>query len=614
VSTDKEQDDPSKVVSAPPVRSDVLRQNKLRPLSSARTVAATQHPSKAATEDDGEALPADMTDSAETDRAVDVISSTEADEVLAAEDARRDDAEGRIPNHPIRSFFAAWLSTKRGWKWTFLILFVAIVVLAGIPKTRYWMLNAAGVRCSLSFTAVDNDTQLALPGVDAIDGTMHVEANHAGAVSLHNLKLGSQTVKISRPGFATVTEHVVLGWGSNPLGSVTMKDVGQQYTVLVHDYLSGAAVTTASVNNDGLQALADKSGKVTLTVSGNANASEQPVPITISAPGYVSKNMTLSATNTKPVSVTLVTAQKEVFVSNQEGLYNLYSSYVDGTDKQVLLAGTSTETSNIALAMSPDGTIAALVSTRDAKYDSNGNLLQAITLVGVNDGTNLTLDHAEQIKLIGWVGSTIIYEEQTVSGSSPSYSIISYNYATDSRNQLATSSQFTGVILAAGTVYYAIPSQASTTDDGFYAIQPNGSGKQTILTQDIWSILRSGYTDFSLQTANGWYTYTIGSSTASSLSSAPTNLASIQFLDSADGKLSASVVNGQLHVLTVSGSKDQTITAASGAAYPLRWLNSSDLVYRVTNDSGSSDYVIDIYGGAPKLITSLSNTTGIAGN
>lgn len=552
-----------------------------------------------------------MTDNQETDRAVDAISSIEADKELEHEDADRDDVERRMPKHYLMNFFSAWLCTKRGWKWTLAIFFTAAVGLALVPSIRYKALNAAGVRCSLSVITMDGSTQLALPGVTLADGHVHVVTDSAGHAALHNLRLGKQTITLARPGFATATQHVVLGWGSNPLGSTSLKSVGQQYTITVRDFITSSTLSGATANNEGLVALADKSGKITLTISDNTT--EQSIPVTISAPGYANKNISLSGTNLSPVSVLLAPAQKEVYVAKQDGLYGLYSSYVDGAGKQLLLAGTNTETSNISLAVSPDGTQTALVSTRDANYDSGGALLQALTLVNVGDGTPLTLDHGEQILLLGWSGSTVVYEIQTAAGQSPNYNIVSYNYATSSRNQLASGSQFIGATLAAGVVYYGIPATASTTNNGFYAIQPNGSGKQAILSEDVWSVLRSGYADFSVQTDKSWYDYNIGGNAPSPLTNAPNNLGSTAFLDSPDGKLSASVVNGQLRISTIGTGKSSTMGNVSGAAYPLRWLNATDLIYRVTNGSDSSDYVVNVSGGSPKLITSVVDTTSIVG-
>lgn len=553
-------------------------------------------------------LPTDITDNAETDRAVDAITSEEADEVLATEDSEREAVEDSMPKHRVRAFFSTWLGTKRGWKWTFAVLFVIAVGLGAMPTTRYWALNSAGVRCSLSLSTIDGDTQLSLPGVTVAAGPRQGETDHSGLAALYNLKLGPQTLTISRPGFKAVHQRLILGWGGNPLGSIAMKDTGEQYTVYVRDYVTGATITGASASDSGSQTLADKSGKITMTVSGNED--EQPIPITVSAPGYATENVSLSGTSTKPITVLLPPSQKEVYVANQSGAYNLCTSYVDGTDKQVLLAGTSTETSNISLAVSPDDSEVALVSS----YDSSGAAQQTVTLVNVTGGAVQTLDTAAQIRLIGWVGSTIIYEEETAGGSTPGYSVISFDYATNSRDQLATSSQFTAVTLAAGMVYYAIPASASTTNDGFFAIQPDGSGKQAILAQDIWAVLRSSYAEFSIDTGNGWYDYTVGGNTASALLSAPSNLNSIQYLDSPDGKLSASVMNGQLQLYTVSSGRDQTLGTVTNAAYPLRWLTDDELIYRVTNGSTSADYVIDVNGGSPKFITDMTNTTGTVGS
>jgi hypothetical protein len=48
----------------------------------------------------------------------------------------------------------------------------------------------------------------------------------------------------------------------------------------------------------------------------------------------------------------LVPDRKTVFVAKDSGKYDLYKSYVDGKNREVLLKGTGSENSNIALAMS----------------------------------------------------------------------------------------------------------------------------------------------------------------------------------------------------------------------------------------------------------------------
>lgn len=605
----KDQDESKAVRSAPAVRKGMLSERKLQPLSP--PAATAEQSSKITAPDPAQGISVDITDNTETDKAVDAITSEEADTILENEDVARDEAESRIPKHRIRAFFSAWLGTKRGWKWTLVILFIVIVGLSLMPTTRYWILNKVGVRCSLSLNTLDGDTQLPLPGATVTVGSVHSATNHAGFASLYTLKLGPQTLTISRPGFATIHQRVTVGWGSNPLGSIAMKDVGQQYTVNVVDYVTGTAIADASASDGGPQTLADKGGKIIMTISGNQN--EQPVPVTVSAPGYATKNISLSGTSTKPVTVTLAPSQKEVYISDQGGKYDLYGCYVDGTGKQLILPGTATETSNISLAVSPDGSEAALISTRDTNFDSGGALQQAMTLINVANGTVQTLDHASQVRLIGWSGSTVIYEEETESGQSQSYSIISYNYASSSRDQLASSSQFTDVMLAAGTVYYAVPASASTTGDGFYAIQPNGSGRQTLLQQDIWSVLRSNYTTFSVDSSNGWYSYTIGADAATALPNAPNDLSSIQYVDSPDGKFSAAIIHGQLQTYAIGSGKSQTITAVTGAAYPLRWLTDTELIYRVVDGSTSADYMVNVNGGMPKFITNVTNASGISG-
>jgi hypothetical protein len=560
-------------------------------------------------------LPPDATDTPATDKVVDEISNEEADEVLAAEDTVRQAANEKPRSFwgKIADFFAAWLGNKHGRRWTLLALLVIIAALGTVPVIRYWALNEAGVRSSLSLTVIDADTQLPLQNVTVQVGSVHTTTNRAGTVTVRYLRLGSQRLVLQRPGLARLAQQLTIGWGENPLGSFSLKDVGQQYTILVHDYVSGAAIANAEAESNGYDALSDKNGKITLTVDDTGG---QSVPVTLTAAGYATQNITLSSTGQRPTSVQLLPAQQEVYVAGQGSLYNLYTSNVAGQNQHLLLAGTPTETSTIALAVSPDGSQAALVSTRDPSYDSSGEILTAMALVNVANGNVVTIDHAEQIQLVGWIGTTIIYEEETAVSPTPDYNIIAYNYATDSRYQLATASQFSTIMTAGGSVYYAIPAAASSTTDGLFVVQPDGSGKQTILSQDVWTVLRSSYTTMDIQTANGWYSYSIGSAGASPMTGTPNSYTNRLYIDSPDGKHSAWVNTtdsaAQLLVYGTSSSQDTAVQTPAGASYPLRWLTNSDLIYRVTTSQGSADYIVNLNGGTSKKIVDVTNTSGFA--
>lgn len=556
-------------------------------------------------------LPDDLTDNPETDKAVDEISNHEADRILEVEDRIREGLNVEPNNFKVKlgRFFKAWLGTKQGWYITLAFVFVSASILMVMPKTRYYLLNAYGVRASLSLNVTDGNTDLPLQNVAVAIGYLQGKTNRNGDVTVTNLRLGPQRLTVFRPGFAKVSQSVTIGWGENPLGNFPLKETGQQYIIYAKDLLTGKAVTSAQAVSNGFNALSNSAGKITLTVSGSSGSSIQ---VEVSAEGYNTQNINISGNSS--ATVNLVPAGKDIFVSPSIGTNDLYSCNLDGSDTQLLLAATPTQTDNMSIAVSPNDAEVALVSTRDSVYDSSGKLQDSMTLINIGSGSTLTLDHAEQIQIIGWAGETVVYQEQ-ISAGTPTYNLISYNYATNSRDQLATSAQFSSAFIAAGTVYYAVPDSETTTTGGFFSIKPDGSGLQTILSQGVGTVLRTGYSSVNLQTDSSWYGYSIGRSSATQSASAPLNYDNRTYIDSPDNSHSAWVnstdSSNQLLVYDIASGSDNNITTPSSVSYPIWWISNKEMVYRVVTSTGSSDYLEDISTNSSRKIIDVANINGV---
>jgi hypothetical protein len=552
----------------------------------------------------------------ETDQAVDDIVSKESDELLAAEDAHTE-----VENTPsngfgqkFKNFFYGWWHNK--WaRWITIIFVLAVIgVLAGLPAVRYKVLNAVGVRSSVSVVVLDNTTQLPLKNVTVKMAGQTASTNINGVAKIEHLKLGTQTLTVQRIAFATITQEVTLGWGSNPLGNVALKAVGTQYIINVTNYLSGKPLQNVEATSNGIEALSDKNGKVILTVD-NQNA--QTVPVAIILDGYRTEQLTLPPANTLTTGVQLVTDRKDVFISKQSGKYDLYKIDVDGKNKQVLLAGTGTENENISLVVSPSGDQAALVSTRDNTRDNDGYLLTTLTLINIRDGSTQTLDHAEQIQLIDWLDKRLIYTEAVAGASAANpqrYKLLSYDYAAASRIQLATANQFNGVLTANGLVYYTTAATDPSASPVFARIRPDSSGRQTVYNQEVWSIFRVDYNTVALQTPVGWFNYSIQNGQLVK-SGAPTSFVSRIYNDSPDSQQSLWVDTrdgqGALISYNLANSKDAVVQAQDGLTYPVRWLKNDTAIYSVVTRGETADYVINTAGGKPHKITDVTHVYGI---
>jgi hypothetical protein len=552
------------------------------------------------------------------DAAVDDIIAKEGDALLAVQDASADVAAERAPQPHgfwgrIGAFFKAWWQNPWARWTTVIVLFLTAGTVALIPNARYFVLNTAGVRSSVNVIVTDEATHLPLKNVAVTVGGQTAYTDVKGHAQVKNVKLGSQELRIKRLAFASLTRYITVGWGSNPLGQLALKATGLQYHIEVRDYVSDKPLVGAEASNGDLNALADKDGRITLTVS-SQNLEE--ITIRITKAGYRSEALKLKPT--APSSkVHLVPAAKEFFVSNASGKYDLYAMDLDGKDKRTILAGTGNENGTIALGVAPAGDWAATVSSRDGARSKDGFLLRGITLVSADGATASTIERAEQIKLIDWIGTKIIYQVTVASASAANNQrnrLISYDYTTNTRVQLATANQFNGVHSVGGILYYAIAATDPSVSPALMKIRPDGTGRQTLWGKEVWTIVRVGLTTLALQTQDGWFKYLTATGGTPAKDNTVPDASGRQYIDNADRSKAALVDfrdgKGTIIVTATAGGTDTRLAALEGAAYPLRWLNDTTIVFRVVSGSETADYAVSTLGGQPRKVTDLTNTFG----
>ncbi|HEX7963389.1 MAG TPA: hypothetical protein VF466_02255 [Candidatus Saccharimonadales bacterium] len=552
-----------------------------------------------------------------TDRAVDDIVAREGDELLAVQDAAAERASHAAPRRgfwgTIGHGFALWLGTAKGRWLTFILLVLISGGVAAVPEARYFALNTAGVRASASIPVVDDITQLPLKGVTVTVAGQSKETDAKGVARFTKLRLGKTDVTVSQPGFALIRRHAVLGWGSNPLDQVSLTATGARYAIVVQDYLSGKPLAGVLATAGDSTALSDDQGKIELTLE---NPSAAGLQVTLSKDGYRTEQTALKAPN-QTAAATLVTSRKAVFLSKASGVYDLYKSDIDGANKEVLLPGTGNENGNLTLVVSPDGSHAALVSTRDNQHDADGYLLSTLTMIDVEQGTASTLSHADQIQLIDWIGSRLVFEQVSSDPKTPPASrstVVSYDYVANSRVQLAAAPKLSGVFSAQGAMYYAIAADDNngSLQPALYRINPDGTNRQNVYSHEVWSGLRTDYNTLALQTADGWIGYNLKTGAAAAIAG-PSSYTSRLYRDNADHSRSLWVNQGVLMLSDTVAGKDTPVQTQSGLTYPVQWLGDDAAIFRVVTSNETADYATALSAGAvPHKIADVANTYGFS--
>jgi hypothetical protein len=554
-------------------------------------------------------------DDEKTDAAVDDILTKEADDLLAMQSGLPPANQTNIQPSRRKHFLARWWHNKVARNITIIILLLAIAALAIVPQTRYVILNSAGVRSSASVVVLDNTTSLPLRNVSVELGAMSAVTDGEGRASFKDLKLGDYSMNIKRVAFAPYEQRVTIGWGSNPLGSYKLRATGTQYTILVTDFVSGKPIQGIEANSDEAVAQSDKNGKIILTVD---DTEVTKLAVKVSGKNYRTESIEVFADSKTPSKVVLVPAGKDVYVSKQSGKYDVFASDLDGKNRTLLLAGSGNENATISLVVSPDGNRAALVSTRDNMRDQDGFLMQALTIINIEEGTSVTIDHAEQIQLVDWVDNRLVYR-LTLSGASAANAqrsrLVSYNYDSNARVQLANANQFNAIVSSRGYVYYTISSTDPDAAMGLFKVKTDGSDRKRLTNDEIWTAIRTTYSTLSLQQPDGWMTYDLETGQVAK-SEAPANVVTYTFTDATKGgrSLWTDVRDGKGALLLhdIDKNSDKVITRQEGLVYPVRWINDNTIVYRVSNSSETANYVVSLAGGAARKVSDVTPTYGYA--
>ena len=597
----------------PPKTDDKPPQAEIPPESSVETAVEEEMPARKSNPT--------IEDSA-TDKAVDDIVEKESDRMLAMEDAKAQLlAEGMAEiDRGFLSRVRAGLSGFWHNAWarsiTIFIILAAITAAAVYPASRYYVLNALGVRASLSLRVIDDKTDQPLRNVMVSIDNASGETDKDGNISLNEIQLGDRELSVQKPAFADFSEHVTIGWGSNPIGDVALTPVGSRYKFEVKDYVSGKPVANAEAVSGEANASTNSTGEIILVV---ADQNESKVKIKITAPNYRSEVVTLDVGDKSTHNISLVPAKQHAFVSKRSGTYDLYKIDVDGRNEKMILAGTGSESENTtAILPSPDSDLIAYIATRGDHHSSDGTVDSDLMIVNLSNDEVTDVDYSQSLQLLGFAGSKLVYVkiDETQKGDSPSrQQLVSYDTGTQQSQILDKANYFNDALIADGVVYYAPAKYTDNAKTGLYRINPDGSGKSTIYDKEVWNLLRTAYDKLDVAVEQNWYQYDLASGSFNALDGAPADQQTRIYTPSPSGEKSAWVDNrdgkGVLLIYDSSTGQDSVVHTQGGLANPVSWLDNEHLIYRVANSTETADYVISLRGGQPKKIRDVTNTAGL---
>lgn len=557
-----------------------------------------------------------------TDEAVEAIVAAESDALLAAEDEKKERTseppkQKRSPAAMVRSLWAH----RRLRNSLLALLAVGVVSAFAVPPSRYALLNAAGVRVSAHFLIVDEGTDKPLRNVDITVAGKTARTDDAGEAVLTGLRQGKSTLVIEKRSFASIEQPVTLGWGSNRFTAFRMTPTGASYAFTVTDWLSGKPLERVEFKSGDSGGFSSADGKATVTLD-PGDAAELVFAVTMK--DYRTEEVRIPASSKEVHEVKLVPSAKHYFMSRRSGTYDLYRIDADGANEELVLSGTGKERDDIVLSVNPDRTYVALVTTRKGSTNKDGYALQTLSVVTTETKAINDVSDAEQIRLIGWIGTKAVFVKVTA-GPSGAFAyrqkIIVYDAQSGNLQDIATSDGFNDVVVIGERIYYAPGNIYGTEPEAaaFFSVKADATDKKTILERATWSALRTAYDTLSLSTnGNVWYSYVIGGDAAQQIATPTATPRNRQYVDTPSGSRSAWLDyrdgKGVVVLWEAATKEEKVFYSRGGLVSPLQWLDETHLVFRMATSEEVADYVISINGGEPVKIGDVAATATAGGS
>ena len=553
---------------------------------------------------------------------IEEIVAEDADKLLEVEDEKTKDEATTVEVKPKKerkkrgNFFKAWLGNTLYRNITIGLIMLGIVASLAIPTSRYFVLNTAGVRASVSIKVLDDKTSLSLKNVEFVVDGKSTKSDGNGDAKLDKVKLGKLKVIIKKSAFAELKKTVTLGWGSNPLGEQRLVPTGTQFTFTAKDFTSNKPVADTEVNFGDSSAKFNPEGEAVLTIPA---VEDDQIEVTVSAKNYRDEKVKISTTTKDKTNVSMVPAKKHVFVSKRSGKLDLYKTDVDGKNQAVILAATGIEREeSLSLSSHPTKPVVAFASTRENNRNQDGFLLTTLNLIYLDTNEVVKVAQSERIQIVDWSGDYLVYVKitQGASEANPNrHKIMSYNIEQQTEKELASTNYFNDVVSVNGVIYYSPAVYKVNGKVGLYRVNADGTNKKTIYDKEVWNLFRTTYDKFSLSVGQDWYELNLPNDEVKKVGGAPSVLKSRVYVDSPNHKQSiwVDVRDGKSVLLNYSIDKksDQALVNESGIKNPIYWLDDDHVVYRVADGDETADYVLSLSGGEPKKIGDVTNTIGI---
>lgn len=494
---------------------------------------------------------------------------------------------------------------------TVAVVLLIILIPLLVPFTRWPILNALGVRSTMTITVLESEDKIPISNASVwLDETFFTSTDEFGNGSFENTKLGSHNVRIQKNGYSREDISVVTGITESK-STVEVKAIGIKVNLDVRNWLTGEPIAGAvvGVNKDTVKS--DKTGRASIVIPPE---DDRKVKLSVGATGYISQTVKPSYTSDSK-EVALVADSKNYFISKRDGKYDIFSSNIDGTAQQKVIEATGKEDPDfIQFSIHRGNRFGVLIANREGKVVNN-RVVAGIYIIDYSSSNLKKIDEGSDVKLLDWGDDTLVYQKSdpNLNYDDPAFSkISSYNIGNSKQKQLAQANYFSVALVAQNFVYYAgADGYRDEANTPLTSIELSSGATKTILQGRIPSgLTRSNFDSLTLLADDSnYYNVTVKGGTVKQIDRRVDPNLSFGLNPNGAQVLYAEQVDGQGALMLRSTSNDdkRVVTKLSGLKSPTRWVTDRLAVVRVVTTTQTADYLVDVPTGKSAKIVDVSD-------
>lgn len=289
-----------------------------------------------------------------------------------------------------------------------LTILAIIVLLMVIPYSRYKILGLF-IKKDVIVFVVDNKSDTVVSDAEVNMGSSSAKTNGRGVAELKDVPVGQYQLQVSKKHFTEFSQNVTVTTANNQVFEARLEATGRPVQVKVSNKINKQAVEGISIKAGEAEAKTDEKGMATLVLAAGTTTTSAE----LSGEGFLTTKVEIKSddANATPNNFEVTPSGKVFFLSKSSGKIDVVKTNLDGSERQLVLAGTGKEQDfDTILLASRDWKYLALHSRRD---DNPPKLY----LIETQTGKLTTMDEGDaSFNLVGWSNDKFIY---TVTRNAP---------------------------------------------------------------------------------------------------------------------------------------------------------------------------------------------------